>query len=250
MNFFFCFLLIAAFCLTVAAQTANRSSEADAIKKAVGVITTVKKPHVDIVLRDLREIEGKIVRVYDDSFAIEIKQPNKRGITVVTVGTIPSNKKLVTIKYRDVLQIEGKGAVLSFVPDPKLTPYSEWNSIPSVGVGTLLQVHTKDGERTNGVFTTWGVDRITLTQGNSQTEIARNDVVRIYQLAGDTASSSEKLFRRGQKGVEIADAAVRILYGAATFNPVAGAIGIAMGVQSVMHVLPKGGIKRVLLFAV
>jgi hypothetical protein len=114
----------------------------------------------------------------------------------------------------------------------------------------MLQVHTKDGERTNGVFTTWADDRITLTQNNDQTEIVRGDIVRIYQLAGDTASLPAKLVRRGEKGVEIADAALRIMTGAALYDPVQVAIGGAIAVRTVMHVLPKGGVKRVLVFAV
>ena len=251
MKYLVCITLIAFLCAGISAQTSNRADEADAMRKVVETITAAqKKPKIDIVLRDLREINGKIIRVYDDSFVVEIKQPKKRSITVISIGTVPSNPKpLVTIKYRDVLQIEGKGGVLSFVPDPKKTPYSEWNAIPTVGVGTLLQVHTKDGEITNGVFTTWADDRITLTQNNSQTEIAKDDIVRIYQLVGDTATLVAKFVRRGRKGVEVADAALRVMLGVALYNPVQVAIGGVIAVQAVMHVLPKGGVKRVLVFA-
>lgn len=248
----FCVALIAFVGAGIAAQTANTSHEADAIKKAVGIIAAAKKPSVDIVLRDLREIDGKIIGVYEDTFVVELKQPKKRGITIVTIGNVPNNRKRpVTIKYRDVLQIEGKGAVLSLVPDPKLTPYSEWNAIPTIGVGAMLQVHTRDGKKTHGVFTTWSDNGIKLMQGNTQTEIARQEIARIYQLAGNLDGLAAKLFGGGRKGAEVADSILPIMDAAARAHPFGLAIGAAIGIGAVaiMHVLPKGGIKRVLIFA-
>jgi hypothetical protein len=148
MKFIFGVMLIAAFSLTARAQTAVRTTEADEIKKAVEMIAADKKPKAEIVLRDLIEIEGKILRVDDDSFVLEPKEKNDRlsiRIKVISIGNYP--KKRVNIKYTDVLQIVGKQATRSFVPDPKLTSYSEWNSLASIGVGALLQVHTMDGKK-------------------------------------------------------------------------------------------------------
>jgi hypothetical protein len=230
----------------------DTTREADGIKKAVGLIASAKKTKVEIITRDLRNLEGKIIGVYEDDFVIEAKQPKKRSITIISIGNVPSNRKpLVTIKYRDVLQIEGKGAVLSFVPDPKLTPYSEWNAIPTVGVGAMLQVHTKDGKKTHGVFTTWAYDRLRLMRGNAQTEIQKEEIVRIYQLTGDLDGLAAKLFGGGRRGAEVADSILPILDAAARANPLGLALGAAIGVGAVavMHVLPKGGVKRVLLYA-
>src|SRR5687768_6314542 len=101
--------LLATFCLTATAQTASRTDEAEAIKEVVGILAA-KKLKVDVVLRDLREVEGKVIGVYDDSFIIELKQKKKRGITMVSIGNRRTNwKPPMTIKYRDVLQIQGKG---------------------------------------------------------------------------------------------------------------------------------------------
>jgi hypothetical protein len=245
-------MLFSSLCRSTAAQQPDGSGRNEQIKQAVGIIAVAKKPNVEIVTRDLRELQGKIVGVYKDDFVIEVKQPKKRSITIIKIGNVPSNSKPpVTIKYRDVLQIEGKGALLSFVPDPKLTPYSEWNAIPAVGVGAMLQVHTKDGKKTHGVFTTWANDRLRLMQGNAQTEIQKEEIVRIYQLAGDLDGLASKLFGGGRRGAEVADSILPILDAAARANPLGLALGAAIGVGAVavMHVLPKGGVKRVLVYA-
>ena len=248
----FCIALTTFIGVDVVAQTSTTSQEADAIKKAVGIIAAAKKRNVDIVMRDLREIDGKIIGVYEDTFVVDPKQPKKRSITIISIGNVPNNRKPpVTIKYRDVLQIEGKGAVLSVVPDPKLMHFSSWEDIPSVGVGAMLQVHTKDGKKTHGVFTTWSDDGITLMQGNTQSEIARQEIVRIYRLAGDLDRLAAKLFGGGRRGAEVAEGILPIMDAAARAHPLGLAIGAAIGVgtAAVMHVLPKGGVKRVLLYA-
>jgi len=254
MKYLLCITLIALLCVGISAQTASRTDEADTMKRAVDFITASKKrPSVDIVLRDMREINGKIVRVYDDSFAVEFKEYSRHITKVVIIGSVHYNPKpQILIRYSDVLQIEGKGVVLSFVPDPKLTPYSEWDAIHELGAGALLQVHTKDGKKVHGVFATSAGDRINLIQGNKQTEIARDDIVRIYQLAGNVDSLGTKLFGGGRRGretkrdvMEIMDALVRVFpFGL----PAAILVGITA--ITIMHVLPKRGVKRVLVFAI
>lgn len=236
----------------VAGQSDARRSEADTVKKAVGIIAAAKKPNVEIVTRDLRELKGKIIGVYEDTFVVDPKQPKKRGITIISIGNVPNNRKPpITIKYRDVIQIEGNGAVLSVVPDPKLTPFSAWDNIPLVGVGAMLQVHTRDGEKRHGVFTTWSDEGITLMQGNTQKEIEKDDIVRIYQLAGDLDGLKSKLFGGGRRGAEVAEEILPIMDAAARAHPLGLALGAAIGVgtAAVMHVLPKGGVKRVLVYA-
>lgn len=248
----FCVTMITFFCTGLSAQTATRSEEAEGIKKAVGIIAAGKKPNVEIVLRDLREFEGRIIGVYDDSFRVDPKQPRKTSITIISIGNVPNNRKPpVTIKYRDVLQVEGKGMVLSVVPDPKSATFAGWQDIPTAGIGAMLQVHTKDGKKTHGVFTTWSDDKLTLMQGNAQTEIEKKEVTRIYQLAGNLDGLRAKLFGGGRRGAEVADSILPIMDAMARANPFALMIGAAIGVATValMHVLPKGGIKRVLLYA-
>jgi hypothetical protein len=216
------------------------------------MIAADKKPQAEIVLRDLIEIEGKILRVDDDSFVLEPKKKNDGlsiRIKVISIGNYP--KKRVNIKYTDVLQIVGKQATRSFVPDPKLTSYSEWNSLASIGVGALLQVHTMDGKKIHGVSTTWSDNGIRLMRGNTETEISKDDIVRVYQLAGDTKIMATKIFKEGRKIGTVADAVLRIMSAAVYFGP-AAVIGVAAaGAAAVvlMYVLPKGGIKRVLLYA-
>ena len=202
------------------AQSDTRPGEADAVKKAVGIIAAAEKPNVEIVTRDLRELEGRIIGVYEDTFVVDPKQPKKRGITIISIGTVPNNRKpSVTIKYRDVLQIEGKRAVISVVPDPKLTPFSAWDNIPSVGVGAMLQVLRKDGRKTHGVFTTWSDNGIRLMQGNDQAEIPRHEIVRIYQLAGDLDGLAAKLFGGGRRGAEVAEDILPIMDATARAHP-------------------------------
>jgi hypothetical protein len=247
--------LVALLSVGISAQTLSKSDEAAAMKKAVRmIIAAKKKPNVDVVLRDLRELEGKIVAVYDDSFVVKFKEKHDRGIPIITVGNVPRHRKPpMMIKYGDVLQIRGKDVVLSFVPDPKLTNYSEWNAISTVGVGALLQIHTHDGKKENGVLTTWTDDRIKLMQGNTEIKIARNDIVRVYQLAGDARTMTQKVSDVGRKVGTIADALLVLvpftIY-AALVHPALG-IGVAAATAAgiVMYVLPKDGVKRVLLYA-
>ena len=115
----------------------------------------------------------------------------------------------------------------------------------------MLQIHTRDGKKTHGVFTTWSEDGIMLMQGNAQAEVARQDIVRIYQLAGDLDRLRAKLFSGGRRGAEVAESILPIMDAAARAHPLGLAIGAAIGVgtAAIMHVLPKGGIKRVLVYA-
>jgi hypothetical protein len=212
---------------------ADRAEDADRIKQAVGIIAAAKKPDVKFVLRDLRELRGKIVGVYEDRFAVDLKGPKN----VITIGKVRKNPPM-HVKYSDVLQIEGKGALLSVVPDPQRTPYSEWNAVRTVGVGSRLQVITTDGNQSRGMFMTLADDRITLLRGNTQTEIAKSEIRRIYQVAGDGKGFFEE-------ALPIKDAV------GCAINPfcLATVVPIVLGAAAIMHVLPKSGVKRVLIFA-
>jgi hypothetical protein len=116
----------------------------------------------------------------------------------------------------------------------------------------MLQVHTRNGKKTHGVFTTWADDRIRLMQGNTQVEVARSEIVRIFHLAGDTEPWTAKVAKGSRRVGDMTSLVWPIVYLAMYAQLPGVAIGaLAAGVAGVilMYVLPKGGVKGVLLFA-
>lgn len=90
-------------------------------------------------------------------------------------------------------------------------------------------------------------------RGKTQVEIARNDIVRVFQLPGAAKTRLAKTTEVGRQLGEVMDAVMRIM--SASLIPLfypAVAIGIAaagVGAVVLMYVLRKGGLNRVLLFA-
>jgi hypothetical protein len=248
-----CIILIISICLTTGlgyGQTADPDLQAAQVKNAIAQCARQKKAKVELVLRDLREIEGKVIWVDDDHFTIRLNEKKKfsRTITVITIGTppLPRYSRTLSIKYSEILQLETGRIVLSFVPDPQQSPYATWDAVQGVGRGEFLQVYHKSGKKYSGVLLKSSVDRLTLMRGNTEIEFTVGDVRRVYRVSGDTSTSAAKLLSGGQKGAQISDDIFPINDPSARANPIGMAIGAGIG--ALIYILP-GGTKRVLVFA-
>ena len=154
-----CVILIISICLASGfgfAQAPDPDLQAEEVKNAIALASRQKKARVELVLRDLREIEGKVIWVDDDHFTVRLNEKKKwsKTITVITIGTppLPSYSRTLSIKYSEVLQLETGRVVISFVPDPQLSPYATWDAVQGVGRGEFLQLHHKNGKRYSGVL--------------------------------------------------------------------------------------------------
>lgn len=223
------------------AQRSEREVQADEVKTELGKVLARSKPKVEVVLRDLREVEGKLVGLYQDSFVLKPK--GKNALVSVTIGSKAASKKPVVIKYKDVLQMEGKGILLSFVPDPKRSPFSVWDDVRELGVGEVVHVEMLDGKRYGGAFLKASHDSVSMMRGNSQRDFEKKSVARVYRVRG---GSSARLSDAATKGTDITDDILPIGDPSARAHPAALAIGA--GIATLIFMLPKGT-KRVLVYA-
>jgi hypothetical protein len=230
-----------------AAQSQDKDADTEMIKAAVGQIAGHRKPKAEIVLRDLREFNGKIVAVLHDHFLIALGQ--KKSRTSVTIITFPRPKlrQPIRIFYEDVLQIEGRGIAMSVAPDPKRSPFATWDAVTKIGAGEFLQIQLKDGTNRLGIFSGASDDSVTLLRGNTRAGISRENIVRVFRVTSDTGSPSAKLLRGSQKGTGISDDVFPILDPTAHAHPLVLAAGAAIG--ALIYLLPRGGTKRVLVYA-
>lgn len=230
--------------LTLFAQRSDRSLQEAQVKAAVGIIAATKRAHAEVILRDLREIEGKVINVYDDSFVIRPKRRKTPSLGVQRAG-------IYTIRYSDVLQLEGKDVAISFVPDPASSPYAGWHEVKAVGTGEFVQLYLKDGRRAHGVMLKATDDSVSIMSGNKKAELERSNIARVYRVTGDTSTMLSRLTKGGERGAEIADILLPIMDAAARAALPGLALGAGIGVATVIliYMLPKGGTKRVLVYA-
>lgn len=226
------------------AQASLRDRQAAEVKQLVGLLAARDKAKVEVVTRDLMEREGKIIAVEKDVFVVEPKE--RKPLVSITIGAKPAPKRY-RIAYRDVLQLEGKGGAISFVPNPALQPFADWDDVRSIGAGAFLQLHLQDGKKKHGVFMHSSDDNVTILRGNTMTETSRAEITRVYRISGDTRSLSAKLIGGASKGREITDDILPILDPAARANP--ASLGIGAGVGALIYLLPKGDPARVLVYA-
>src|SRR5688572_21831956 len=105
-------MLIQAF--GVAAQSNDeKERRAQEVQTAVSTMIAAGNDKVIGVRNDLRVFEGKLIQNVHDRFVIETKKTGR----------------LDSVKYADVLEIEGKDIFLSYIPDPNLKPFADWNAI-------------------------------------------------------------------------------------------------------------------------
>lgn len=67
---------------------------------------------------------------------------------------------------------------------------NDWSRVTSVPVGNKLSVKLKNGKKVDGTFTSATDTSLTLLVKNTSTEIKREDVSRIQQVSGTSATKS------------------------------------------------------------
>ena len=239
--------LLIGFPTLVAAQVYDRDTQTDLVKRTIAAFAPKSKPKLKIVTRDMRRLEGKLVGAYGDYFMIAPKQQKP----LLTIGT-PIRPKYYHLKYRDVLQLEAKRTAVSFVPDSRLAPYGKWEELAELEVGIPLQVILDDNTRKYGVFLRHNDQSIKIMRGNSQVEIDRGRIAKVYKTTGNTTTLSQKLIGGVGKGADVADDVAGIIgsfFGdpRAHASPLALAVGAAIG--AAIFLIPEGGNTRVLVFA-
>jgi hypothetical protein len=239
--------LFIAFPTIAAAQVYDRDTQTDLVKRTIGTLAAKPKPKLKIVTRDMRRLEGKLVGVYGDYFMITPKQQKP----LLTIGT-PFRTKYYHLKYRDVLQLEAKRTAVSFVPDPTLSPYGKWDELTELEVGVPLQIILEDNTRRHGVLLLHNDQSIKIMRGNTQVEINRGRIAKMYKITGNTTTLSQKLIGGVGKGTDVADDVAGIIGSflgdpRAHASPLGLAIGAAIG--AAIFLLPDGGNTRVLVYA-
>ena len=229
------------------AQPQNLNDQAQMIRQTVGAIAGSDKTSVEVVLRDLREFEGKVIGVYDDHFVLRRKKKKDLKWTVISIGTNPNRNPTIFIRYRDVLQIEGKNAVASFVPDPAATRFATWDQVNAIGRGEFVQIHFVDGKKTQGVYYRSDEHSLSLMRGNREVAFHATQVSKIFRVKGDTRGLATKIITGGTRGAEISEDWFPLLDPRSLAHPLATAIGAAVG--ATIYVLPFGKTSRVLVYS-
>lgn len=169
---------------------------------------------VNGVLFDMRTFNGKLIRMDDDSFTVVSKR-----------------RSTFTIRYRQVLELNGRGIAISYFPDPDLSPFADWNAVKKLTYGDTLEIDQIEGTNIVGVLLRVSDTGLALIDGNRTREVNRDAIKRIF-LARLESNSVVKGLKGAAKGAgsvgrgensNIGAAAVHgaIMVGAAT----AGAVG-------------------------
>lgn len=96
-----------------------------------------KNKNVDLVLKNLLDLRGKVVSSSDDGFNLRYK--NKDGRRLRT-----------SILYSNVLALKGDGELVSLIPVVTKKPHGNWEDIGKVFSGTKILVSLTDGRYIKG----------------------------------------------------------------------------------------------------
>ena len=228
------------FPLATSAQTSDAVSRSAAVRDVVGTIATSKKKSVELILNDLREFRGKIVAAYDDAFFLEPKKIK------------PSGRRTIRIRYSDVLQLVGKDAAISFVPDPAANRYSTWEAVNSLAVGDFLQVHRSPGGTIHGVYYRSTGDSLTLMKGNKEVVVPAADITKVYRVKGDTRRLATKVLTGGDLGRKLDEDGWPIWFPISIGDPLIYVLPVAVlgtAAATTLFVLSIGKTQRVLVYS-
>ena len=229
-------------------QRPNDNAEVDLVKNAVGTLAAHRKADVEVVLNDLREFKGTIVELDQEYFFLQPRVKKELKITINIIGGGSGRSPAILIEYRDVLQIQGKNAAVSFVPDPKMNPYATWDEIGWIGRGEFLQVHRSAGGKLHGVFYRSTSDSLSLMSGNNEIVVPAADVTKVYRVKGDTRRLITKIVTGGTLGAEISEKDwLPIIDPRGCTHPIP--CSVAAGVGATLFLLSIGRTERVLVYA-
>lgn len=167
--------------LTIAAQdSADWEMRAREVRAAVEKMVAAGHTKVMGVRKDLRVFEGSILRNNNEDYVIKPKKKSSR-------------RSVETIKYSDVLEIEGTGFVLSYFPDPNQKPFADWTAVRRLQHGDSLDIDLEGNDSAFGVLLKISETDITLLDGNRNVVVARDRIVRILLARRDTPGAKRIL---------------------------------------------------------
>ena len=215
MRCFIAFMIVLGCWTFVVGQSGQQSiSRAEEVRAALEKASISGEISISGVLFDMRTFEGKLFRMDDDSFMVVSKR-----------------RSSLSIKYGQVLELNGGGIAISYFPDPDLSPFADWTAVKKLTYGDRLEIDQIEGTDIVGVLLRVSDTGLTLVDGNRTREVKQDAVKRIF-LARLETHSVVKALKGAAKGAgsvgrsnnsSIGAAAVNgaIMVGAAT----AGAIG-------------------------
>lgn len=181
-------LMFTLFCWVVSnGQTDPQGvSQTDEIRTAIERLWQSGEPSINGVLYDMRTFGGKLIHMDDESFSVKLKKGSRQ-------------RGLMTIKFRQVLELNGNGVSISYFPDPNLTPFADWNAVRKLVYGDTLEVERIVGGNVFGVLFRVSDTSITLMDGNRPKEMKRDEVKRVF-LARRESHSIGKALKGAGKG--------------------------------------------------
>lgn len=167
--------------LTVAAQdVVDMEARAREVRAAAEKMVAAGHKKVIGVRNDLRVFDGRVLQTNSEEFVIK---PTKKN----------SRRSIESIKYRDVLEIEGNGFVLSYFPDPNQKPFADWTAVRRLQHGDSLDIDLVGNDSAFGVLLRTSETDITLVDGNRNKVVARDRIVRVLLARRDTPGAKRIL---------------------------------------------------------
>jgi hypothetical protein len=163
----------------------NADDRATEVRKAVARMIAAGDEKVIGVRNDLRVFNGKVIRSDEAEFVIE---PKKKT----------SSRSIENVRFRDVLEIEGKGFLLSYFPDPNQKQFADWGAVQRMHHGDSLEIELDGNQSAFGVLLKTSATDITLIDGNRNRVVGRDQVVRVFLARRDTPGAKRILKGAGK----------------------------------------------------
>jgi hypothetical protein len=127
-----------------------------------------KKTSVTVLTRTLIAAKGKVIRSRPDSFDL------KRG------------RQTTTVPYRNVLEMQGGGSAVSFVPEPAARNHGSWNDVGRIYPATRILVVYTGGKSAKGFSNSVSETHLIMIdeKGRERVDVPRDRIVAVYGLIG------------------------------------------------------------------
>ncbi|HEX6124272.1 MAG TPA: hypothetical protein VFZ23_02760 [Pyrinomonadaceae bacterium] len=151
----------------VRAQNDVRSEQAERVRRVVESFGQ-RPTKVTLLSRSLIVAKGKIIRSRDGSFDLRI------------------NRRVTTVPYGAVLEMQGGGQSISFVPKSQTRNYGDWRDVGHIYAATRILILTVDGSSIKG-FSNSITDRLLIMideKGRERVEVPVDKILAVYGLIG------------------------------------------------------------------
>jgi len=185
--------------IAVAPQTITDLSKIEEIKDVVRTLVGGSEKAV-VLLNDLAELDGYVTRRNTDSFEMKTDRKKRRGMKV---------------RYMDVLAVSSKKASVSFVPDPKASPYGDWSHLGKIPPNALIEVTQRNGETRSGRYRSSAADHLVVAHidKNDEWNIQRHDVAFVHRVKHGWRDISGGALGGAAKGQKVGKGVGQVLGG-------------------------------------